>query len=155
MANKTGPSPKPLQEPAAWSYDFNPSTGISRAQYPGEVDFGGGAPGVASFNGRTGAVVLTTADVTGAGGAPTASPALTGSPTAPTAAPGSATSQIANTAFVAAALAANALAVSSQSFLASGTYTPPAGLVYAIVEAQGAGGAGGFVTGAASVFGGG
>lgn len=60
--------------------------------------------GVASFNTRTGAVTLTTADITGAGGAPVASPALTGIPTAPTAAPGTSNTQVATTAFVNAAL---------------------------------------------------
>lgn len=38
----------------------------------------GGGGGVTSFNTRTGAVTLTTADVTGAGGAPAASPSFTG-----------------------------------------------------------------------------
>lgn len=60
--------------------------------------------GVASFNGRTGTVTLTTADVTTAGGAPIASPALTGTPTAPTAGATTNTTQIATTAFVQAAL---------------------------------------------------
>ena len=60
--------------------------------------------GVASFNSRTGAVTLTTADITGAGGALLASPTFTGAPAAPTATPGTSTSQLATTAFVAAAL---------------------------------------------------
>lgn len=55
---------------------------------------------VASFNGRTGAVTLTTSDITTAGGAPAASPALTGTPTGPTATPGNASSQLATTQFV-------------------------------------------------------
>jgi hypothetical protein len=58
------------------------------------------ASGVASFNTRTGAVVLTTADVTGAGGAPLASPALTGTPTAPTPTAGNNTTALATTSFV-------------------------------------------------------
>lgn len=62
--------------------------------------------GVASFNTRTGAVVLTTADVTGAGGAPLASPAFTGVPTTPTPAPGDNSTKVATTAFVDAAIAA-------------------------------------------------
>jgi hypothetical protein len=62
------------------------------------------ASAVTSFNTRTGAIVLNTTDITGAGGAPTASPALSGTPTAPTAAPGTATTQIASTAFVANAI---------------------------------------------------
>ena len=55
---------------------------------------------VTSVAGRTGAVTLAVADVTGA--APLGSPALTGVPTAPTAAPGTNTTQVATTAFVAA-----------------------------------------------------
>jgi hypothetical protein len=62
--------------------------------------------GVASFNTRTGAVTLTSADITGAGGALLASPSFTGVPLAPTAVSGAANQQIATTAFVAAALAA-------------------------------------------------
>jgi Chaperone of endosialidase len=64
-----------------------------------------GAGGVSSFNGRNGAVTLTLADVTGAGGAPITSPVFTGSPAAPTPPPGDADTSIATTAFVAAALA--------------------------------------------------
>jgi len=62
--------------------------------------------GVAFWNGRTGSVTMTLGDVTGVGGAPTASPTLTGTPTTTTAAPGTNTTQIASTAFVAAAIAA-------------------------------------------------
>jgi Chaperone of endosialidase len=62
-------------------------------------------PIVQSFNGRTGAVTLTSGDVTGAGGAPAASPALTGVPTTPTASQGTASSQIASTQFVSNAIA--------------------------------------------------
>jgi hypothetical protein len=64
------------------------------------------AVGVQSFNGRTGAVTLSTADITAAGGAPLASPTFTGAPAAPTAAPGTSTAQLATTAFVSAAIAA-------------------------------------------------
>jgi hypothetical protein len=56
--------------------------------------------GVASFNTRTGAIVLSSADVSGVGGAMLASPAFTGIPTAPTAAFGNNTNQLATTAFV-------------------------------------------------------
>jgi hypothetical protein len=56
--------------------------------------------GVTSFNGRTGLVTLSTADITGAGGAPIVSPSFTGTPVAPTAAPGTSTTQLATTAFV-------------------------------------------------------
>lgn len=65
---------------------------------------------VASFNTRVGAVVLTLADITAAGGAPLASPTMTGVPAAPTAAPGTSTTQLATTAFVAAALLASGVA---------------------------------------------
>lgn len=56
--------------------------------------------GVISFNGRSGVVSLNLSDITGAGGAPIASPALTGTPTAPTAAVGTNSTQLATTAFV-------------------------------------------------------
>ena len=69
--------------------------------------------GVASFNGRTGLVVLTAADVNGAGGALLLSPAFTGTPTAPTAAPATSTTQLATTAFVMAAIGALPGSVSS------------------------------------------
>ena len=63
----------------------------------------GSVAGVASFNSRTGAVSLSSGDVTTALGytpANTVSPALTGTPTAPLAADGDATSKLANTTFV-------------------------------------------------------
>lgn len=60
--------------------------------------------GVSSFNARQGAVTLTGADITGAGGALLASPIFTGAPQGPTAAPGTSTTQFATTAFVGAAL---------------------------------------------------
>jgi hypothetical protein len=72
--------------------------------------------GVASVNGRTGAVSLNSGDVTGALGftpASTASPALTGTPTAPTAANGNSSTQLATTAFVQAAVVASTTGVSS------------------------------------------
>src|SRR6185503_6568169 len=80
---------------------FNPAfTGTPTAPTPPVTDVSGriattafveavisGLPpsGVASFNARTGDVVLTLADVTAVGGAPVNSPALTGTPTGPTA----------------------------------------------------------------------
>ena len=69
--------------------------------------------GVASFNTRTGAVVLTLADITGAGGVTLVSPAFTGNPTAPTPPPGDNDTSLATTAFVQAALAAVAAGVAS------------------------------------------
>ena len=58
------------------------------------------AAGVQTFNTRSGAVTLLLADVTGAGGAPLASPTFTGTPAAPTATAGTSTTQLATTAFV-------------------------------------------------------
>jgi len=60
-------------------------------------------------------VTLTTADVTGAGGAPLASPTFTGTPGGPTAAPGTSTTQFATTAFVTAAIAAVASPAGKQT----------------------------------------
>jgi hypothetical protein len=102
-------------EPARWMYDLDPGNGISRASYAGAVYAGGTAAGnkvatmadiaasttgVASFNARTGTVVLTTADVTAAGAAPLASPAFSGIPAAPTPPAGSNSGQIATTYYV-------------------------------------------------------
>ena len=66
---------------------------------------------VLSVAGRTGAIVLAIADITGLQAvldakAALASPALTGTPTCPTAAPGTNTTQLASTAFVQAAITA-------------------------------------------------
>jgi hypothetical protein len=60
---------------------------------------------VSSFNARTGAVILSNADILAAGGAPIASPAFTGAPSAPTAALGTSSGQLATTAFVMTAVA--------------------------------------------------
>jgi hypothetical protein len=73
------------------------------------------AIGVTSFNTRTGAIVLTLADVTGVGGAPLANPGFTGVPLAPTAAVGTTNTQIATTAFVAAAAAAGVTAFNGRT----------------------------------------
>jgi hypothetical protein len=56
--------------------------------------------GVITWNGRSGTVTMTLADVTGAGGAPLASPGFSGIPTAPTAVNGTDTTQLATCAFV-------------------------------------------------------
>jgi hypothetical protein len=64
-----------------------------------------GVAGVASFNTRTGAVVLELSDVTGVGGAPLVSPAFTGQPTAPTPTAGDSSTNVATTAFVENAIA--------------------------------------------------
>jgi hypothetical protein len=65
-----------------------------------------GVAGVSSFNTRTGAVILTSADLSAAGGALLSSPAFTGSPTAPTAVAGTSSGILATTQFVQAAIAA-------------------------------------------------
>ena len=98
--------------------------------------------GVATFNGRTGAVTLLAADLSAAGGALLASPAFTGTPSAPTAAPGTSTTQLATTAFVAATATGGIKAVRSQVFTASGTYTPSVGMAYCLIEMVGGGGGG-------------
>lgn len=103
------------QEPNSWIYDFNPASGSARATFNGEVAFtsgGSATSGVTTWNGRTGAVVLTAGDVTAAGGAPIASPTFTGVPAAPTASPGTSTTQLATTAFVSQAIAGTALVAS-------------------------------------------
>ncbi len=69
-----------------------------------------GAP-VQSVAGRTGAITLGVTDIAGA--SPLASPALTGSPTAPTQSPGDNSTKLATDAFVAAAVAASTVGVSS------------------------------------------
>lgn len=63
--------------------------------------------GVTSFNTRTGAISLLLADITGAGGAPLASPSFTGTPLGPTAIAGTSTTQLATTAFVQNAIASS------------------------------------------------
>lgn len=65
---------------------------------------------VTSVAGRTGAVTLAVADVSGA--APAASPTFTGTPAAPTAPQGTNTTQLATTAFVQAEIAADAAPLS-------------------------------------------
>lgn len=68
---------------------------------------------VSSFNTRTGAVTLSSTDITGAGGALLASPTFSGTPAGPTAAPGTNNTQLATTAFVTAAIAADTTGVTS------------------------------------------
>lgn len=70
MPDTSVPGGVPLETPGAWIFDFDPGTGSARATFNGEVQFvsGGASGSVASFNGRTGAVVLLPADVSGANG---------------------------------------------------------------------------------------
>jgi hypothetical protein len=98
--------------------------------------------GVSTWNGRAGAVTMVVGDITAAGGAPVASPALTGVPLAPTAAPGISTTQIATTAFVASAVAGFVPVLAIKIFASNGTYTPTPGMTCCVIECVG-GGAGG------------
>jgi hypothetical protein len=65
---------------------------------------GGSASGVTTFNTRSGAVTLTGADITSAGGALLVSPAFSGAPTSPTPTTGDSSQKIATTAFMTTAL---------------------------------------------------
>jgi hypothetical protein len=120
LADVTNAGGAPLASPALTGTPtapnavlHNSSTQIATTAYvQGELAAIPTAP-VTSFNTRTGAIVLTTADVTGAGGAPSASPALTGIPTAPTAATADSSTTLATTAFVHAAISALGTTVTS------------------------------------------
>lgn len=81
--------------------------------------------------------------VTGTGSTLVASvsPALTGTPTAPTAANGTSSTQLATAAFATTSVTSQAIHV--QTFTVSGTYTPSANLIYAVIECWGGGGGGG------------
>jgi hypothetical protein len=72
-----------------------------------------GFAGVNSFNGRSGAVMLSTQDIIDAGGAPIVSPYFIGNPQAPTPAATDADNSIATTAFVKAAIAGSVAGVNS------------------------------------------
>lgn len=133
MPDTSGPGPVATETPNGWTYDFDPVSGNARAAFSGVAAFSGSITlnggsvvvgGVTSFNTRTGAVVLTLADVTGVGGAPINAPTFTGIPAAPTAAPATNTTQLATTAFVTAAIAAApTVAVAGvQAFAAAGSF---------------------------------
>ena len=93
---------------------------------------------VASFNTRIGAVTLTLADVTGAGGAPLASPTFTGIPHAPSpTTPTQSDTQVATTAWVHTAITA---ATSAMSFVDSFNGRQGA-VTLALADVTGAGGA--------------
>lgn len=98
----------------------NNSTQIATTAFVMSALTGVGAAPVSSVAGKTGAVTLVVADVSGA--APLASPTFTGLPTAPTAGVGSNSTQLATTAFVAATVAGLA-PIASPNF--SGTPTAP------------------------------
>lgn len=109
----------PLASPAFTGYATAPTAppGASTGQLATTAfvmnAVAGSVAGVASFNTRTGNVVLASADVTAAGGALLVSPVFTGTPQAPTATPGTSTIQLASTAFVQAAIAGATAGVAS------------------------------------------
>jgi hypothetical protein len=81
------------------------STNLATTAFVSSAIAAAPSTGVSSFNTRTGAVTLLTSDLTGAGGAPLASPVFTGNPTAPTPAAGDNDTSVATTAFVATSFA--------------------------------------------------
>lgn len=64
-------------------------------------EIGAVSAGVTTWNGRSGAVTMAVGDITGAGGAPINSPAMTGTPTAPTPPAADSSTRLATTAWVA------------------------------------------------------
>lgn len=115
--------PAYVERPAAWMYDIDQANGISRATYWGEVCVGGqgsnfevatkgdiaaSTTGVSSFNTRTGAVTLTLADITAAGGAPSNNPTFVGNANYATQPPGTNSTLLATCQFVQAAIGAAA-----------------------------------------------
>jgi hypothetical protein len=107
------------------------------------------AGGVVSFNGRAGAVTLSGADLTSAGGALLASPAFTGNPTAPTATAGTNSTVLATTAFVAAAVSA---VTSGYLPLTGGTLTGPLATTALTVTAIAGGGTSVNITGPSTSY---
>jgi hypothetical protein len=111
MPDTSQPGPVALQQPATWVYDFDPANGQARATFNGEVNFtsgGSATAGVTTFNTRSGAVTLSLADITAAGGAPLNSPTFINA-NANTPAPGDSTTKVATTMFVSQAIAAQTL----------------------------------------------
>ena len=109
IPDTSGPPPTPnVQAPGRWIYDFDPASGMARATFNGLVTFtegGSEGAGVTSWNGQTGAVVMTNDDITAAGGLSNPDAALEGSPTAPTPPIGDSSARIATTQFVGIAIA--------------------------------------------------
>jgi hypothetical protein len=124
---------------------FNSRTGAVTLT-SNDITAAGGAlasqAGVSSFNSRTGAITFTLNDLSSVGGAPLASPALTGVPTAPTATAGTNNTQVATTAFVATAKG-GLPQTTVLSTVPGGTYTTPTGARWLDVEGVGGGGGGG------------
>jgi hypothetical protein len=96
--NFTGQPTAPTASPGATSSQIATCAWVMN-------ELGGVTTGVVSFNGRGGAVILTSADLSAAGGALLNSPIFTGTPTAPTATTGTNNGQLATTAFVMEAIA--------------------------------------------------
>jgi Chaperone of endosialidase len=83
--------------------------------------------GVATWNTRSGNVVMAATDITAAGGALLASPIFTGTPAGPTAVPGTATNQLATTMFVSQAVGTGFAPLDSPAF--TGVPTAPTAAV--------------------------
>lgn len=105
------------ETPAPWSNSSRLATTafVHRAIVQYLDNFIADHPFVFSFNGRTGDILLTAADITAANPpyAPIDSPQFTGLPSAPTAAVGTSTGQLATTAFVMNAITESTTGVSS------------------------------------------
>lgn len=123
------------------------TTQIATTAFVGSAGFGNvSGPGsstnndVALFSGSTGKLIADSG-VQLSALAPLASPTFTGTPAAPTASAGTNTTQLATTAFVQGIASGRLL--NTQTFTASGTYTPTTGTTRILVKGQGAGAAGG------------
>lgn len=77
IPDTSAPGPTPLQQPSTWVYDFDPTSGLSRASFNGEIDYTGSGGTVTSWNSRSGAVVLLQSDVTAVGFSTSATNAAT------------------------------------------------------------------------------
>jgi hypothetical protein len=94
------PGPQGDPGPVGPQGDVGPQGIPGPAGPQGPIGPAGPLTGVASFNTRTGAVVLAAGDITAAGGALLNSPAFIGQPTAPTPVPADSSTHLATTAFV-------------------------------------------------------
>lgn len=113
LADVTGVGGAPLASPVFTGNPQAPTPSAGNASAALATTQFVASNSVASFNTRTGAVTLSLADITAAGGAPSASPFFTGSPQAPTLPPGTNNQQLATTAFVMAEVAASTAGVAS------------------------------------------
>jgi hypothetical protein len=124
----------------ATAADYSTTTAANALYYPLSSNPAGyltTAP-VTSVAGRTGAITLAVADVSGA--APLASPTFTGTPTLPTGtiattqSPGNNTTALATTAFVTAAVPAFATAAQARGFTSTTTAINPRQLIWAMLS---------------------